>query len=297
MPHFDTCLAWNWEYDADFVHLFEAACVLYGVSLLQITPENLQWALNGLQAGELTFTSLLDRASEEDSNFQPLVDWAKRRRIYSINPQKQTLWSGDKATMHHEFIQHGLQTPQTIILSPHSRHASLRCPDLTSLNGCFVIKPACGGGGQGVILEASSWEQVEFARQQYPAEKYLLQAHVDACQLDGRKAWFRILVCQGAVYPCWWDQHTHVYTRVTASEKARFGLRLLTEASLRISQICGLHLFSTEIAFTQDGQFLIVDYVNDPVDLRLQSKAVDGVPDIIVENIAHRLVRLVQALA
>jgi hypothetical protein len=37
-----------------------------------------------------------------------------------------------------------------------------------------------------------------------------------------------------------------------------------------------------------------VDYVNDPVDLRLQSKAVDGVPDAWVENIAGRLARMVE---
>ena len=37
-----------------------------------------------------------------------------------------------------------------------------------------------------------------------------------------------------------------------------------------------------------------MDYVNDPLDLRLQSTAADGVPDAIVENIAGRLARLVQ---
>jgi hypothetical protein len=51
-------------------------------------------------------------------------------------------------------------------------------------------------------------------------------------------------------------------------------------------------LFSTEIAITSDGRFVIVDYVNDPIDLRLQSKASDGVPDDIVEDIAARLVGL-----
>jgi hypothetical protein len=81
---------------------------------------------------------------------------------------------------------------------------------------------------------------------------------------------------------------------VTAEEKARFGLRSLREVSARIAQVCGLHLFSTEIALTEDGKFLVVDYVNDPVDLRLQSKAIDGVPDGYVESIAGRLVRLVE---
>jgi hypothetical protein len=292
MPHYDVCIAWNWEYDVDFVHSFEAVCASRGVSVLQVTPETLEAVLTGLHKGESTFSTLLDRASLEDVRFQPLVDWTKRRKVFCINPQKQTLWAGDKATMHLEFISHGLYTPYTIILSPHSKHSSLNCPDLEPLGGCFAIKPACEGGGDGVILEASTWEQVQVARQQFPSEKYLLQAHVRTCQLDGRQAWFRILVCDGAIYPCWWDQNTHVYKRVTADERARFGLRGLYVISARIAQICGLQLFSTEIALTEKGEFLVVDYVNDPIDLRFQSKALDGVPDAIVENIAGRLARL-----
>ena len=144
------------------------------------------------------------------------------------------------------------------------------------------------------MLEATSQEQVSFVRKQYPHEKYLLQAHVIPRVLEGRPAWFRVLVCDGAVYPCWWDQHTHVYSRVTAEERFRFGLRGLYEVARRIALICRLHLFSTEIALTVEGCFTAVDYVNDPVDLRLQSKAADGVPDAWVENIAGRLARLAE---
>lgn len=292
MQHHDLCLAWNWEYDADFVHLLEAACATRGVSFFQATPITLAQTLTGLESGEISFISLFDRASESDPLFQPLVDWANRHNLFCINPQKQTAWSCDKATMHLEFISHGLYTPYTIILSPYLKYPDIHPHDLKPLSGSFAIKPACEGGGNGVILEAVSWEQVLAARQQFPHEKYLLQAHIHPRILDGRPAWFRILVCNGAIYPCWWDQHTHIYTRVTAEEKARFGLRGLYENSARIAQICSLHLFSTEIALTEDGRFLVVDYVNDPVDLRLQSKAVDGVPDAIVESIAARLARV-----
>ena len=292
MSHYNLCLAWNWEYDADFVRLIEAACTTRGLTFLQIKPDTLDQTLAGLECGEFTFTTLFDRASESDKRFQPLVDWAKRHKNFCINPQKQTLWSCDKATMHLEFISRGLYTPHTIILSPFVKHASIHPPDLSPLGGSFAIKPACEGGGDGVILEATSWEQVLDARQQFPDEKYLLQAHVMPRMLDGRPAWFRVLVCNGAIYPCWWDQRTHVYTRVTAEEKGRYGLRSLSEIPARIAQICSLHLFSTEIALTAAGNFLVVDYVNNPVDLRLQSKAGDGVPDAIVENITGRLARL-----
>jgi hypothetical protein len=294
MPHYDLCLAWNWEYDADFVHLIEAVCAAHGLSLLQTTPANLDEVLAGLNSAEISFGVFFDRASESDSRFQPLVERALQQDVFCINPQQYAVWSADKATMHLEFISRGLHTPHTLILHPHSQEAFVSPPELGLLGSSFAIKPACEGGGDGVILEATSWEQVLGARQQYPGEKYLLQAHVNARMLEGRPAWFRIIFCDGAVYPCWWDQRTHVYGRVTAEEKSRLGLQELRRIPARIAQICGLHLFSTEIALTEGGDFLVVDYVNDPVDLRLQSKAVDGVPDAYVESIAARLVRLAE---
>jgi hypothetical protein len=38
---------------------------------------------------------------------------------------------------------------------------------------------------------------------------------------------------------------------------------------------------------------VVIDYVNDQPDLRLHSKAMDGVPDHIVQDVAARLVDLV----
>lgn len=289
MQRFSLCLTWNWEYDSGFVHLLEAACARRGLTIFQVAPHNLDPVLASLESGEMDFRVLLDRASDSDPRFQPLVDWARTHSALCINPQEQARWTHDKATMHLEFISRGLDTPHTIIMPPFSEQSTLPSPDLDPLNGSFAIKPACGGGGEGVVLEASSWEQVLLARQEFPDEKYLLQAHVTPRLLEGQPAWFRILYCHGAVYPCWWDTRTHVYTPLRAEERFRLRLRLLSEIPRRIAQLCRLDLFSTEIALTADGRFVVVDYVNDPVDLRLQSEAADGVPDAIVQNIAGRL--------
>ncbi|HEY5270338.1 MAG TPA: hypothetical protein VII97_08375 [Anaerolineales bacterium] len=294
MPHYDLCLAWNWEYDRDFVHLLESACTRVGLTFFSVTTENLDSTLAGLSSREISFACFFDRASESDPRFQPLVDRAPQSSVFRINPQELTVWSADKATMHLEFVSRGLDTPYTILLSPCHEQPGLPQLDLSPLGGRFAIKPASLGGGEGVVLEATSLEQVLSVRWQYPHEKYLLQAHVTPQVLDGRPAWFRVLVCDGAVYPSWWDQRTHVYTRVTAEERFRFGLRSLYEVARRIAQICRLDLFSTEITLSADGCFMAVDYVNDPLDLRLQSKAADGVPDTFVENIAGRLARLVE---
>ena len=294
MPHYDLCTVWNWEYDRDFVRMLETACARFNLSFYSVTEENLDATLAGLSSGGISFGSFFDRACESDPRFQALVDIVRQSHVFFINPQELTVWSQDKATMHLEFVSRKLDTPYTILLSSFNDQPGLPWLDLAPLGGRFAIKPASLGGGEGVVLEATSQEQVSFVRQQYPHEKYLLQAHVTPCMLENRPGWFRVLVCSGGVYSCWWDPHTHVYARVTAEERFRFGLRGLHEVARRIAQVCRLDLFSTEIALNSDGRFLAVDYVNDPVDLRLQSKAVDGVPDAWVENIAGRLVRLAE---
>ncbi len=294
MQLFDLCLAWNWEYDADFVALLEAACARRGLTCLSVTPANLDAVLEGLAQRRLAFRSFLDRASDADPAFQPLADRARGRGVFRINPQELCRWADDKATMHLEFLSHGIHVPYTILLAPFRDAPALLGIDLTPLGGRFAIKPAHGGGGEGVIIEASTLEEVHAARQQQPDEKYILQAHIQPCLLDGRPAWFRVLYCGGMVYPCWWDTQTHLYAPVTEDQARTFGLRPLWDITTRIARVCRLDLFSSEIGLTEEGLFLVADYVNNPIDLRLQSKAADGVPDAIVESIAERLAMLVE---
>jgi hypothetical protein len=118
---------------------------------------------------------------------------------------------------------------------------------------------------------------------------------VTPIQLGSRAAWFRVIYGAGKVYVSWWDTDTHVYTPVTAAEETSYHLSPLREIASSIAQFCGLDLFSTEIALTADDLFVVVDYVNDQIDLRLKSKAADGVPDVIVQDIADGLARLVAA--
>ena len=294
MQRFDLCLAWNWEYDADFVSLLEAACARRGLTLLSVTPANMNAILQGLAQRQIAFRSFLDRASDADPAFQPLADRARSRDVFRLNPQELCRWADDKATMHLEFLSHGIHVPYTILLAPFRESPALQGLDLTPLGGRFAIKPAHGGGGAGVITEASTLEEVHAARQQLPDEKYLLQAHIQPCRLDGQPAWFRALYCGGMVFPCWWDTQTHLYAPVTDDQAQTFGLRPLWEIMARIARVCRLDLFSSEIGLTEEGLFLVADYVNNPIDLRLQSQAADGVPDAIVESIAEQLAMLVE---
>jgi hypothetical protein len=131
MPHYDLCLAWNWEYDADFVRLLAATLQARGLSLLPATAADLPRVLTELASGDLTFTAFFDRASESDPRFQPLADWVQARGLFCLNPRRQAFWAADKATMHLEFISRGLDTPYTLLLPPFAGQVSIPRLDLT----------------------------------------------------------------------------------------------------------------------------------------------------------------------
>jgi hypothetical protein len=84
---------------------------------------------------------------------------------------------------------------------------------------------------------------------------------------------------------------------VTFAEECRYGLSPLHEIAKAIALLCRLDLFSTEVALTAMGLFVIVDYVNDQIDLRPESTTFDGVPDKIVWSIAERLALLAAVYA
>ncbi len=293
MTDFDFCLAWNWEYDADFVAILEQACLARGLKFLQVMPANLFSITEALEKNEIAFSAFLDRALEADPRFFPLVRWASEHDVYRINPYDRAVHAMNKATMHLEFITAGIHTPYTIVLPPYEKQVELPPLDLSPLGDRFTIKPAHGGGGEGVITEATSVGQVHQARLEFPADYYLLQAHIVPAWLKGRPAWFRVICCAGDIYPCWWDVNTHVYVPVSAQELEEYGLAPLYSTTQVIAHVSQLDIFSTEIALTAAGLFVAVDYVNDQIDLRLKSKAFDGVPDEIVHSIAERLVELV----
>ena len=297
MTCYDLCVAWNWEHDADFVALLDATCRSRGLSMLQITPDNLTQVWPAVEDGQITFQVYLDRASEVDARFAPFVQWARSYARYRINPHEQASLAWDKSRMHRHLIDVGLYTPHTIVLPPYAEQPHVPAIDLSPLGDRFTIKPAHGSGGVGVVMEATSLQQILAARQEHANDAYLLQAHVAPVQLGSRVAWFRVLFCAGRVYPCWWDTGTHVYTPVTSAEEYEFGLQPLRDILASVARVCGLEMFSTEIAFTAEGRFVIVDYANDQIDLRLQSKAADGVPDHIVLDMADRVVGLVQTHA
>lgn len=286
---YDLCLPWYWEYDDVFVSMVEKTCIEEGISLWQIKPDNLLESITALYKGVTTFRTLLYRA-QGDPTFDPILRWAREFGARRINPEEVSAWSEDKATMHLELINAGLHTPYTILLPPFLEKPVIPPIDLSPLGENFVIKPSNNGGGEGVLLGKNTLDEVLRARMEFPEQKYLAQAHITPRKINDMPAWFRVFYAHGEAYPCWWNPDTHIYKKVTAEEEVAVGLNRLRDVTNRIASICKLDWFSTEIALADE--FVVVDYVNDGIDTRVQSAAMDGVPDDVMESIARQLVKI-----
>jgi hypothetical protein len=298
---FDIAIAWNWEFDREFLRCIASAATPRGLTMLAIDQHNLAETMSGLQNDSLFFRAFLDRASDEDERFLPLTNFLSRRARaagreelpFIVNPHDLLKRASDKATMHLEFLSHGIHVPYTIIISPfnHRKEVELSLSELAMLGRPFIIKPAnTTGGGIGVVLGAESLKDIIETRQHHKNDKYLLQEKVHPVVLAQHRGWFRVFYAFGLIIPCWWNDLTHLYEEVTRKDEEAFELQSLSSIVSVIREICGLDFFSTEIALTTAGQFVVVDYVNEMCDMRLQSIHPDGVPDRVVSAIADAFV-------
>ena len=136
-------------------------------SLLQITRENVLDMMQSLTNGEIAFRVFFDRASDGDARFIPVVQWACDHVVHHINFHKLACHAWDKVAMH-QVISVSMETPLTIALPSYEEEPLLPEIDLSPLGERFTIKPAYGGGGVGVINEATTLSQVLAARQEFP---------------------------------------------------------------------------------------------------------------------------------
>ncbi len=298
---YDLGIAWEWEYDFDFVSLIGKKCAEKNLSFCYVTPENLSNVYLGAKNGEIKFLAYFDRASDVDEDFLEINFLLERTGTRIINRYFDMVRSSDKATIHLELLNAGVELPYTAIIPPFDEVPSFEIDTkiFDKVGVPFIVKPSAEtGGGLGVKIGHSILDIIE-ARKEIPYDKYLVQEIIHPIYIDWRKAWFRAFYVLGEVLLCWWDNEAKVYEVTKSEEVEKNGLYEIENVLEKIHQVCKLDFFSSEIALTiRNGErkFVAVDYVNEIPDMRLKSKAVDGVPDEIVERIAEEIAEFVANL-
>ena len=297
MKIFDLGIAYNWEYDVDFVSLVEKHLQEAGLSTYVVHEHNVMEVREELLQKKLVFNCYIDRASDVDERFEEIGKILQRRKTRIFNPYKNVLHAIDKANMHLEFMTAGLIVPYSIIIPPYNQKEDIRLSvdDLAILGRPFIIKPCnTTGGGIGVVIGAESLKEVLDERISYNNDKYLIQEKIFPSVVDGKRTWFRCFWAFGKVITVLWDDQTHVYEEISEDLKSKINFRRLIQSIKTIYGLTHLDFFSTEIVFTNDNKFVVIDYVNDLCDMRLKSKHADGVPDEIVNQIISYLIKAIK---
>jgi len=124
-----------------------------------------------------------------------------------------------------------------------------------------------------------------------------VQRKIVSRQWNGAPAYFRVFFAFGQTWFCWWNCFTDEYRQVTPAEFAEHSLQPLEDNVHRLATLTGMNFFSTEIAVTEAGEFMVIDYINDQCHLLTQSAHPQmGVPDEVVAGIARRLVEGAQEM-
>lgn len=297
----DLLIARTWEFDKDFTDLLEATARSESVTTLIVEQSTLDSVVDSLKRRTEWARVLLDRASDEDDRFtaiaKELSGDGSMPPARVINPSHYMHRAADKATMHLELLNSGIDVPYSYIIPPVSLYPDLPIGEheLQILGSPFTVKPAnTTGGGHGVITNARTVEDIQKARNLHPNDKYIVQQTIRPAYLGNNRAWFRNFYVFGKVVLCWWDDSTHAFDVVTPLEEERFELSPMREIMKTVARASNLDFFSSEMALTVNELFIIVDYVNEICDMRLQSKHPDGVPDDVVRQICSEIVAFVK---
>jgi len=291
----DLVLLWEWEFDEDFIRILDRKCEQFRIQSYVIHPYNLAETETKIRANQFHARYFYDRASDANPQFEPVIRHLLRSGARPLNDPEQLNISLDKAVMHQQLQQQGVHVPYTIVLSPTRDWTKIKIGELIRLGEPFIIKPALGGGGVGVELNAKTLFDIVKAREGKAREKFLLQEKVLPIRFGDRRAWFRIYYICGKAISCWWDDLTHIYHRVTPEEEKVYGLIRLEHEMMKVAAVAKLQFFSSEIAIVDRETFVVVDYVNDQCDMRLKSRFADGVPDDVVDEIALHIVATIDA--
>ena len=172
----------------------------------------------------------------------------------------------------------------------------LSAEEHSALGQPFIIKPAMGYGRKGLVLDATSEADLERSIAAWPDNHYLFQRRIVPRERDGSPVYFRVYYVFGSVWLSWWNCFNDQYRMVTDAERSELQLDRLEEIIRQIATLTGMTFFSTEIAQAEDGEFVVIDYVNDQCHLLSQSANPQlGVPDELISAIAKKIVEAVQA--
>ncbi len=297
---YDLAMTHKLDTDDYFIHHIQRLCAEARLNFFLIEPAWVELFYEHLKNGKVWPRVLLNMHSEHhqpDDIFHRLINLAASKHTQVIDPPDRAREAFDKARLHPRLVGAGIHVPWTAVV-PRERPEgwSLSAEEREALGTPFVIKPAMGYGRKGLVMDATSEADIDRSIAAWPDENYLFQRRIVPRQHQNAPVYFRVYFVFGSVWLSWWNCFTDQYRLVTDAERSELGLDRLEEIIRSIAGLTGMNFFSSEVAQTENGEFVVIDYVNDQCHLLSQTAHPQlGVPDELIRAIARKLIEAVQA--
>ena len=299
---YDFVMTHKLDSDDLFIHRIQQHCAEQELNFFLVEPLWVQRFYEYYARNELWAKVLLNMHSEHhlpDDIYHRLVLLAHHKNTKVIDPPDVAQAAFDKARMHERLVAAGFTVPLTIVVPQNATSTFQLTPEQRAQLGApFVIKPSHGYGRRGVILDAQDESHLTRSVSAWPNPSYLLQQKIIPRTLGDRPAYWRVFYCFGSIWVTWWNCFSDRYSVLIDAEREQFALDKLAEIVRHIAALAQMNFFSSEIAQVENGDFVLIDYVNDQCHMLSQSADPKmGVPDEVVAGIARRLVSAAADLA
>lgn len=279
-----------------FVDRLKAECRARDMKFIFIDAKSLDNVGEKIKKRDLKLKFYLDMASETfdpDDAYLKFAYLLKDTGTKVMEDPDRVKVAADKSLTHFNLMRAGIPVPFTIIMKSGQPNRQLNGEESEKLGRFFIIKPSLGYGKRGVKVatQESMLEDIAEARKIKMGDDILVQEFIEAREIEGSPAWFRIYHTFGAIASCWWNPGANLHRQVTLREIEEHGLLPMTRIASEIARITCIDWFSCEIALNKkNNEFVAVDYMNDQCWVNQQSRFEDGVPDDVICHITGRIV-------
>ena len=277
-----------------FAHKMRELCGQWSLTFFMVDDVWVHEFYRKLQDKEISVRVLFDLTANqilEDDIYVKLAREAKRQGSFVIDDPDVTAAAAHKGHFHQVMLQHRLPVPETVVVNREDLHDFRITDEIKARVGTpFVVKPAWGDSGVGVIMDAYSEDALAESAELAPnSDAFLIQQRLRMKKLGSHAGWFRMMHICGEIIPCWWDPVSHEYHLVTPTQVKRFRLRRLKPIMRGIARASKMKKFTSEICLHDDGKLYVIDYVNADPDMNPRSFYDNGVPDEIVRHVVWLL--------
>ena len=277
-----------------FAHKMRELCGQWSLTFFMVDDVWVKEFHQKLRAKEISVRVLFDLTANqtiEGDVYLELAREVKRQGGYVIDDPDITASVAHKGHFHQVLLANGIPVPETIIVNRSQLDSFEITDEIKARVGVpFVVKPAWGDSGVGVILNGHSENELRESAAQAPnSDAFLIQQRLRMKELGSHLGWFRMFHVCGTVIPCWWNPVSHEYHLVTPTQIKRYRLNPLRRIMRGIARASKMRKFTSEICLHDDNKFYVVDYINADPDMNPRSFYANGVPDEVVRHIVWLL--------